>query len=68
MGCSISPPRGIAYASPAPQSGQNVVIDHVVTLNNAIGVYGGTLTIHGQGALLQDGTPRSSTSIAAAAW
>ncbi|MBK8707423.1 MAG: hypothetical protein IPN30_02870 [Flavobacteriales bacterium] len=43
---------------PAPQSGQNVVIDHVVTLNNAIGVYGGTLTIHGQGALLQDGTPR----------
>ena len=43
---------------PAPQSGQNVVIDHLVTLNNAIGVYGGTLTIHGQGALLQDGTPR----------
>jgi len=38
--------------------GENIVINHAVTLNNAIGVYDGILTINGSGSLIQDATPR----------
>ncbi len=43
---------------PSPHTGESIVINHAVTLNNAIGVYGGSLTVNGSGSLTQDATPR----------
>ncbi|MCF8258353.1 MAG: T9SS type A sorting domain-containing protein [Flavobacteriales bacterium] len=43
---------------PSPHTGQSVIINHAVTLNNDIGVYGGSVTINASGSLTQDGTPR----------
>lgn len=43
---------------PSPHTGESIVINHAVTLNNAIGVYGGSLTINSSGSLTQDATPR----------
>lgn len=43
---------------PSPHTGDSIVIDHAVTLNNSIGVYGGSLTINANGSLTQDATPR----------
>jgi len=46
------------FCVPSPHTGESIVINHAVTLNNAIGVYGGSLTINGSGSLIQDATPR----------
>lgn len=43
---------------PSPHTGESIVINHAVTLNNAIGVYGGSLTVNASGSLTQDATPR----------
>ena len=43
---------------PSPHTGQSVIINHAVTLNNDIGVYGGSVTINASGSLTQDATPR----------
>ena len=43
---------------PSPHTGESIVINHTVTLNNAIGVYGGTLTVNASGSLTQNATPR----------
>ena len=44
---------------PTPHTGQNVVISHVVTMNEDIGVYGGDLTITAQGQLVEDAVSRA---------
>lgn len=46
------------FCIPSPHTGESIVINHAVTLNNSIGVYGGSLTVNGSGSLVQDATPR----------